>query len=387
MKPKLIISLAQNTKITNITYKIKTMAFKMKGMAPMEEPIGAGINQKKASKGKVKRQVRRAMRKGYDYTVNQNTGEVTRGDRVTDVKLDPIGLGSTGKARRQRAKDVANAYANNTSINVPATGKSSQTRGTRNGLFNVVNTTISHGSFDDGVRTIMNDPNDGPKMRNSSYINQVSIETGGNYQVTDEDKKKIEASKKRLQAEATAKAEKKADEDIKNNPLSNNESRDYEASATNIRKATTPEEIAAYKKAKANKGEGWGRFNVTETGRANRSRRDPSKVVPIDLKPNDIVPITPEIKTTPLEIPTTVKVDEKPSGNISGGAIYKTKEKNKRKTPKDTAFNDVNNDGNEVTRLIDRVGDNIEKGKRKRKVNKQNKNKSRGNCPPCPPCA
>jgi hypothetical protein len=97
------------------------MAFKMKGMAPMEEPIGAGINQKKASKGKVKRQVRRAMRKGYDYTVNQNTGEVTRGDRVTDVKLDPIGLGSTGKARRQRAKDVANAYANNTSINVPAT--------------------------------------------------------------------------------------------------------------------------------------------------------------------------------------------------------------------------------------------------------------------------
>jgi len=361
------------------------MAFKMKGMAPMGEPIGAGINQKKASKGKVKRQVRRAMRKGYDYTVDKNTGEVTRGDRVTDVKLDPIGLGSTGKARRQRAKDVASAYENNTSINVPATGKSSQIRGTRDGLFNVVNTTISHGSFDDGVRTIMNDPNDGPKMRNSSYINQVSIETGGNYQVTDEDKKKIEASKKRLKAEATAKAEQKADDDVAAKPLSNNETREYSASATNIRQAKTPEEIEAYKKAKANRGDGWGRFNVTETGNAKRSRRDPSKVVPIEKQ--GIVPLTPEITSTPLEILTTVKADEKPSGNISGGAIYKTKDKNKTKTRKDTAFRDVNNDGNEVTRLIDRVGDNIEKGKRKRKVKKQTKNKSRGNCPPCPPCA
>ena len=90
----------------------------MKGMAPLEEPIGAGINQKKASKGKVKRQVRRAMRKGYDYTVDQNTGEVTRGDRVTDVKLDALGLGSTGKARRQRAKDVSSAYENNTSMKI-----------------------------------------------------------------------------------------------------------------------------------------------------------------------------------------------------------------------------------------------------------------------------
>lgn len=363
------------------------MAFKMKGMAPMEEPIGAGINQKKASKGKVRRQVKRAMRKGFDYSVDQETGEVTRGNRVTDVRLDPLGLGPTGKARRQRARDVSEAYANDTPINVPATGKSSQTRDTRNGLFNVVNTTISRGSFDDGVRTIMNDPNDGPKMRNSSYINQVSIETGGNYQVTDEDKAKIEASKKRLQAEATAKAEKKADEDIKNNPLSNNESRDYEASATNIRKATTPEEIAAYEKAKANKGEGWGRFNVTETGRANRSRRDPSKVVPVGFEGQGIVPLTPKIEATPLEIPTTVKVDEKPSGNISGGAIYTTKDKDKTKTPKDTPFKDVNNDGTEVSRFIDRVGDNIERGKRKRKVKKQNKNKSRGNCPPCPPCA
>ena len=363
------------------------MAFKMKGMEPMGEPIGAGINQKKASKGKVKRQVRRAMRQGYDYTVNQNTGEVTRGDRVTDVKLDPFGLGSTGKARRQRARDVANAYANNTSINVPSTEMSSQTSDTRNGLFNVVNTTTTRGSFDDGVRTIMNDPNDGPKMRNSSYINQVSIETGGNYQVTDEDKKKIEISKKQLQAKATALAEQKADDDIKANPLSNNESRDYEASATNIRQAKTPEEIAKYKEAKANRGEGWGRFNVTETGNANRSRRDPSKVTPIDLEPQGIVPLKTEIKTTPLEIPTTVKVNEKPSGNISGGAIYKTKDKNKTKTPKDTAFNDVNNDGNEVSRFIDIVGENIEKGKRKRKVKKQTKNKSRGNCPPCPPCA
>ena len=159
----------------------------------------------------------------------------------------------------------------------------------------------------------MNDPNDGPKMRNSSYINQVSIETGGNYQVTDEDKKKIEASKKRLQAEATAKAEKKADDDVAANPLSNNESRNYEASATNIRKATTPEEIAAYKKAKANKGEGWGRFNVTETASANRSRRDPSKVVPIDLEQQPIVPLTPEINTTPLEIPKTCLLYTSPS--------------------------------------------------------------------------
>lgn len=366
------------------------MAFKMKGMAPMEEPIGAGINQK-ASKGKVKRQVRRAMRKGYEYSVDQNTGKVTRGDRVTDVKLDPLGLGSTGKARRQRARDVAEAYASNTPVNVPATGSSSQTRGVRNGLFNVINTTTSHGSFDDGVRTIMNDPNDGPKMRNSSYINQVSIETSGNYKVTDEDKAKIEADKKRLQAEATAKAEKKADDDIMSNPLSNNESRDYEASATNIRKAETPAEIDAYKKAKAayeaGTNPGFGRFNVTETGNANRNRRDPKKVVPIELGSQGIVPLTPEIKATPLKIPTTVKVDEKPSGNISGGAIYTTKDKDKTKTPKDTAFNDVNNDGNQVTRLIDRVGDNIERGKKKRKVNKQQKNKSRGNCPPCPPCA
>ena len=364
------------------------MAFKMKGMAPMEEPIGAGINQKKASKGKVRRQVKRAMRKGYEYSVDQNTGEVTRGNRVTNVKLDPLGLGSTGRARRQRARDVADAYENNTPVNVPAVATSSQTRNTRNGLFNVVRTTTSHGSYDDGVRTIATDPNDGPKMRNSSYINQVSIETGGNYKVTDEDKAKIEASKKRLQAEATAKAEKKADDDIAANPLLNNESRNYEASATNIRQAKTPEEIAAYKKAAENKTEGWGRFNVTETGEATRSRRDPrTPVTPISIPNQGIVPITPKIETTPLEIPTTVKVDEKPSGNISGGAIYKTKDKDKTKTPKDTPFKDVNNDGNAVTRLIDRVGDNIEKGKRKRKVNKQQKNKSRGNCPPCPPCA
>tara|TARA_R100001460_G_scaffold89698_1_gene131218 strand:+ start:189 stop:1292 length:1104 start_codon:yes stop_codon:yes gene_type:complete len=366
------------------------MAFKMKGMAPMEEPIGAGINQKKASEGKVKRQVRRAMRKGYDYDVDMNTGKVTRGARVNtkDVKLDPIGLGSTGKARRQRAKNVASAYANNTSINVPATGKSFQTREVRDGLSNVVRITRSHGSFDDGVRTIMSDPNDGPKMRNSSYINQVSIETSGNYQVTEEDKKKIEASKKRLKAEATAKAEKKADDDVAANPLKNRETRNYEASATNIRQAETPAEIDRYKKAKAayeaGTNPGFGRFNVTEKGTATRSKQEPVNTLKLDSQ--GIVPIETKLETTPLKIPTTVKVNEKPSGNISGGAIYRTKDKDKTKTKKDTAFRDVNKDGNQVTRFIDKVGDNIEKGKRKRKVNKQQKNKSRGNCPPCPPC-
>ena len=42
--------------------------------------------------------------------------------------------------------------------------------------------------------------------------------------------------------------------------------------------------------------------------------------------------------------------------------------------------------GKFVTGLVDKVGDSIERGKQKRKTRRQQRNKSRGNCPPCPPC-
>ena len=356
----------------------------MKGLEP--------INQKgkKASEGKVKRQVRRAMRKGYDYNVDMNTGEVTRGARINpkDVKLDPIGLGSTGKARRQRAKDVAAAYASNKPIFRDPSGDQHLYNKKTEGLFNTVNKKVVKGSYDEGVETIIKMYGDGPKMRNSSYINQ-----------SHGDGDPLEAERKRLRAEATAKAEAMADADVKANPLKNKEKRDYEATATNIRQAETPAEIEAYKKAKAayeaGTNPGFGRFNITEKGTATRSKDEPLTPVKID-------PVGPaEIKTpgpsADIKIPKPTTPDKKPDMAISGGAIYKTKDKFKTKTPKDTFLRDVDGDGNVVTRtvdkigqgvsnLVDNIGDSIERGKRKRKTKKRSRNVSRGNCPPCPPC-
>lgn len=362
MKRKLINYLAQNIKTLNITYKIKTMAFKMKGLEP--------INQR-SSAGKVKRQVRRAMRKGYDFDVDMSTGEVTRGARVNpkNVKLDPLGLGSTGKARRQRASDVADAYKANQPIHRDESSSMSVENKKREGLFNTIRIKKEKGSYDPGVETTIKMYGHGPKMKNSSYINQSSEDP-------------LAAERKRLQAQATAKAEAKADADVKANPLRNKEKRDYEATATNIRKAETPEEIAKWKESIGKPGAG--RFNITETGRATRSKDEP-------LTPLKIDPVGPvEIKTpgpsADIKIPKPTTPGKTPDMSISGGAIYKTKDKSKTKTKKDTAFRDVDNDGNDFTRTVDKIGDSIERGKRKRKRNKQTRNKSRGNCPPCPPC-
>ena len=339
-------------------------------------------SKEKASAGKVKRQVRRAMRKGYDYDVDMSTGKVTRGDRVNpkDVKLDPLGLGETGKARRQRAKDVAAAYEANQPIFRDEDVSHSVRRKKTEGLFNTVDKKIVKGSHDEGVETIIKMIGDGPKMRNSAAINQSSEDP-------------LAAERKRLQAEATAKAEAKADADIKANPLKNKERRDYEATATNIRQAETPEEIAKWKESLGKPGAG--RFNITETGRATRSKNEPVSVLKID-------PVGPVEFKTPgpsadVKIPVPTTPDKKPDMTISGGSIYKTKDKQKFKTKKDNAFRDVDGDGNVVTRtvdkigqgvtnLVDNIGDSIERGKRKRKAKKRSRNVSRGNCPPCPPC-
>ena len=364
MKRKLTNYLAQNIKTLNITYKIKTMAFKMKGLEP--------INQR-SSAGKVKRQVRRAMRKGYDFDVDMSTGEVTRGARVNtkDVKLDPLGLGSTGKARRQRAKDVASAYEANQPIHRDESSSTSVETKERKGLFNTTKIKKKKGSYDSGVETTIKMYGHGPKMKNSSYINQSS-------------KDPLAAERKRLQAEATAKAEAKADADVTANPLKNRETRNYEASATNIRQAETPEEIAKWKASLGKPGSG--RFNITEKGTATRSRQEPVSALKID--PVGPVKINTPGPSADIKIPKPAGPAKTPDMNISGGAIYKTKDKSKTKTPntRDTAFRDSNNDGNEVTRFVDRVGDSIERNKRKRKTNRQKRNKSRGNCPPCPPC-
>ena len=370
MKRKLTNYLAQNIKTLNITYKIKTMAFKMKGLEP--------INQR-SSAGKVKRQVRRAMRKGYDFDVDMSTGEVTRGARVNtkDVKLDPLGLGSTGKARRQRAKDVASAYEANQPIHRDESSSTSVETKERKGLFNTTKIKKKKGSYDPGVETTIKMYGHGPKMKNSSYINQSSEDP-------------LASERKRLQAEATAKAEAKADADVTANPLKNRETRNYEASATNIIPAKTPEEKAAWAKAKEahDRGEmpGFGSKNITETGRATRSRQEPVSALKID--PVGPVKINTPGPSADIKIPKPAGPAKTPDMNISGGAIYKTKDKSKTKTPntRDTAFRDSNNDGNEVTRFVDRVGDTIERNKRKRKTNRQKRNKSRGNCPPCPPC-
>lgn len=334
----------------------------MKGLEP--------INQR-SSAGKVKRQVRRAMRKGYDFDVDMSTGEVTRGARVNpkDVKLDALGLGSTGKARRQRAKDVASAYKANKPIYRDETSSMSVENKKREGLFNTVRIEKEKGSYDPGVETTIKMYGHGPKMKNSSYINQSSEDP-------------LAAERKRLQAQATAKAEAKADADVKANPLKNKERRDYEATATNIRLAETPEEIATWKASLGKKGTG--RYNITETGRATRSRNEMQ--TPLSIEPAGLAKIETPGPSADVNIPKPAGPAKTPDMSISGGAIYKTKEKSKTKTPKDTAFRDVNRDGNEVTRFINKVGDSIEKGKRKRKKNKQTRNQSRGNCPPCPPC-
>ena len=356
------------------------MAFKMKGLEP--------INQR-SSAGKVKRQVRRAMRKGYDYTVDQSTGEVTRGARVNpkDVKLDPLGLGSTGKARRERAKEVASAYESKQPIFRDEDASHSVRRKKTEGLFNTVDKKIVKGSYDEGVETIIKMYGDGPKMRNSSYINQSS-------------KDPLAAERKRLQAQATAKAEAKADADVKANPLKNKEKRDYEASATNIIPAKTPEEDAAWAKAKAahERGEmpNFGKDNITEKGTATRSRNESLK--PLSIDPVGLAEIKTPGPSADIKIPKPTTPDKKPDMSISGGAIYKTKDKSKTKTPKDTMFRDVDGDGNVVTRtvdkigqgvsnLVDNIGDSMDRSKRKRKKKKQTRNQSRGNCPPCPPCA
>ena len=126
MKLKLIIFLAQSTKITNITYKIKTMAFKMKGMAPMEEPIGAGINQRtnlgrglgtifgskeKRDRNKAyfkkKREVRKALKEDGTYgDTNNETGMELTGRGVNSGQFTNFGK-STARTRGKAAKEVA----------------------------------------------------------------------------------------------------------------------------------------------------------------------------------------------------------------------------------------------------------------------------------------
>lgn len=126
MKLKLIISLAQSIKITNITYKIKTMAFKMKGMAPPQEPIGAGVNQRtnlgrglgtifgskeKRDRNKAyfkkKREVRRALKEDGTYgDVNNETGMKIEGEGVNSGQFNNFGR-STAKTRGAVSKEVA----------------------------------------------------------------------------------------------------------------------------------------------------------------------------------------------------------------------------------------------------------------------------------------
>lgn len=109
---------------------------------------------KRASSGKVKRQVRRAMRKGYDFSVDRSTGEVTRvGTPQQDVKLDKLGLGSTGKARRERARQVSSAYESGSSINVNPSASSDKTIQAHGGLFPGT-TTRKSSSVDEGVSSL-----------------------------------------------------------------------------------------------------------------------------------------------------------------------------------------------------------------------------------------
>jgi hypothetical protein len=102
------------------------MAFKMKGMAPMEEPIGAGINQKtgfgraigtifgskeKRQRNKdyfkKKREVRRALKEDGTYgDTNNETGMELTGTGVNSGQFINYGK-STARTRGKAAKEVA----------------------------------------------------------------------------------------------------------------------------------------------------------------------------------------------------------------------------------------------------------------------------------------
>lgn len=102
------------------------MAFKMKGMAPMEEPIGAGINQRtnfgrglgtifgskeKRNRNKAyfakKKEVRRALKEDGTYgDVNNETGMELTGRGVNSGQFTNFGK-STASTRGKAAKEVA----------------------------------------------------------------------------------------------------------------------------------------------------------------------------------------------------------------------------------------------------------------------------------------
>lgn len=445
------------------------MAFKMKGMAPMEEPIGAGINQRtnlgrglgtifgskeKRDRNKAyfakKKEVRRALKEDGTYgDVNNETGmeltgrgvnsgqftnfgkstASTRGKAAKEVALSHFGdeqyfdrknysgAATTKKVKKKDINANANAYASadpNKLLSIDADVDINKTNYIKDDAkvyktkVTPESTKVIPGVTTPGaIRTETFDNLEDATKRNTELINSGMLKIkkkdgvdmrGGMGFMQKSNIYELSGAKARIMQSTnpnpitTSSEEHVLDygggstntssQDDYNKPASSGGPKAHEIGG---------EKYEYYKKEKSRceknpNAKGCSGFNKPSTDlpgmntsntNISLSFQEPSTTTP------DQTIVTKEKKeTTGTSIggkkgkKIAVDVDADISANLPKIKAPKIKLP-KIKLPE--VITDANNDGNVITRTVDKI-------KKKRKEKKVAKNVARGNCPPCPPC-
>lgn len=437
------------------------MAFKMKGMAPMEEPIGAGINQRtnlgrglgtifgskekrerNRSYFKKKREVRKALKEDGTYgdTNNEtgmeltgtgvNSGQFTnfgkstastRGKAAKEVALSHFGdeqyfdrknysgAATTKKVKKKDIKANANAYANADSkklLSIDADVDINKTKYIKDDA-KVYKTNITPEStkvipgvtIPGAIKTEHFDNTEAATKRNAELLRL------GKIGIKENDGVEMRGGMGFMQKSSIYElsgAKARIMQATNPNPITESSEKislDFGGGSTDTRKQddfnkpgksgttdeqATPQQLKTFKdrcakygkkNSAAAKADGcsWSEKGSTAPGidesktSITLNYQEPSITTP------EQTIVTPEKKET-----TGTSIGGKKGKKIGVDADVDIKA-NLPKFTLPEVITDANNDGNVVTRTVDKI-------KKKRKEKKIARNVARGNCPPCPPC-
>jgi hypothetical protein len=447
------------------------MAFKMKGMAPMEEPIGAGINQRtnfgrglgtifgskeKRNRNKAyfakKKEVRRALKEDGTYgDVNNETGmeltgrgvnsgqftnfgkstASTRGKAAKEVALSHFGdeqyfdrknysgAATTKKVKKKDINANANAYASanpNKLLSIDADVDINKTNYIKDDA-KVYKTKVTPGSTKvipgvttpGAIRTETFDNLEDATKRNTELINSGMLKIkkkdgvdmrGGMGFMQKSNIYELSGAKARIMQSTNPNPITTSSEehvlDFGGGSTNTSSQDDFnkpgtsgttDQQATKKQLKTFKDRCAKYgkKNSAAAKADGcvWSEKGETAAG-MNESKTNISLSYqePSTTTPDQTIVTKEKKETTGTSIggkkgkKIGVDVDADISANLPKIKAPKIKLP-KIKLPE--VITDANNDGNVITRTVDKI-------KKKRKEKKVAKNVARGNCPPCPPC-
>ena len=430
MKRKLINYLAQNIKTLNITYKIKTMAFQMRGLPQYgdEGPKQLGHRLKSIFGPKEQRE----QYKQYfedKKAAKKSLKESGLHGEVSDMSvLEGKNLGkSTGRTRRRAAKAYAQDNLDGANeIDAVYTTKKVKKKNVQGGANAAAYANVNRGTgvvldvdFDVDVKKYNKDTSGavknkvtktiipgekksetftGPDALKQAQNREDELFSQGMLKAKDGANMKSEMGykmKSHIMAVAASKGTgaEKIMQQSNPNPVNTTTTNISTSRGYGSGTQTDTDQDDYNKPGKVKPGnenlmsdEDWKKFTASESAKdkeirykreVEEGRREAPKNIPGSSSTDQNV-------TVNYQTPSTTKTSTSSEVTNLGG-------KKGRKVSIDA---DVDADakiklpkiGKFVTGLVDKVGDSIEKGKQKRKKKKQQRNQSRGNCPPCPPC-